>query len=187
MLREIISNKYIAAFITTLIAFLYICLLIAKGVIHLDSGELAAVAATLGIAHPTGYPLFTMLGFLFTKLLFFLTPVIAVNVMAAVFTSGAIYFVVLIIHFLLQQYKKQDNNILVAASSGLLLAFSKTFWFQSTSVEVYSLHLFLITATIYVYLLATSNKDNIYFIKQPYWILFAVLFALCFTNHLTSI
>ena len=41
---------------------------IAPGVVQIDSGELATVQATLGIAHPTGYPLFTLIGYLFLKL-----------------------------------------------------------------------------------------------------------------------
>src|SRR4051812_34333959 len=35
-----------------------------------DSGELATVAYTLGIAHPPGYPLYTLFGKLFTTLPF---------------------------------------------------------------------------------------------------------------------
>ena len=35
---------------------------LARHVGFIDRGELAAVAATLGIAHPTGYPTFTLLG-----------------------------------------------------------------------------------------------------------------------------
>ena len=34
-----------------------------------DSGELMNAIATLGIAHPPGYPLYTMLAHLFAKLL----------------------------------------------------------------------------------------------------------------------
>ena len=35
-----------------------------------DGDELTTVAATLGLAHPTGYPLFTWLVFLFARLPF---------------------------------------------------------------------------------------------------------------------
>ena len=35
------------------------------GLAILDSGEFLGVAATLGIAHPTGYPLYALLGHLF--------------------------------------------------------------------------------------------------------------------------
>ena len=41
---------------------------LAPSVVHIDSGELAAVQSTLGIAHPTGYPLFTILGYLFLRI-----------------------------------------------------------------------------------------------------------------------
>ncbi|MCK5596783.1 MAG: DUF2723 domain-containing protein, partial [Candidatus Eisenbacteria sp.] len=49
----------IVAFLVPLV--IYICTL-ARAVTFVDSGELSAVAATLGIAHPPGYPLFTLLG-----------------------------------------------------------------------------------------------------------------------------
>jgi hypothetical protein len=186
MVTTFSTNKYLMAFLATIIVFTVYLFTLAKGVIHLDSGELAAVTSTLGIAHPTGYPLFTMLGFIFTKIFFFLGPVMAVNLMAAICTSGAVFFIILIIYQLLNKVAESNSNIIIASLSGILFAFSKTFWFQSTSVEVYSLHLLLISATIYVYLLATESKE-INFIKQPNWIVFAVLFALCFSNHLTSI
>ena len=39
-----------------------------RSVGFIDRGELAAVATTLGIAHPTGYPTITMLGHLVSRL-----------------------------------------------------------------------------------------------------------------------
>jgi len=47
-----------------------------------DSGEFAAVAATLGIAHPTGYPLYTMVGKVLT-LIPFATPARTLNLFSA--------------------------------------------------------------------------------------------------------
>ena len=47
-----------------------------------DSGEFAAVAATLGIAHPTGYPLYTMVGKVLT-LIPFGTPARMLNLFSA--------------------------------------------------------------------------------------------------------
>ncbi|MEE8640571.1 MAG: DUF2723 domain-containing protein, partial [bacterium] len=38
----------------------------ARGLSILDSGEFLGVAATLGVAHPTGYPLYALLGQLAT-------------------------------------------------------------------------------------------------------------------------
>lgn len=45
-----------------------LCLLLAPSVAFFDSGELAATAATLGVPHPTGFPLFNLAGHLLTML-----------------------------------------------------------------------------------------------------------------------
>ncbi|MCC7439713.1 MAG: DUF2723 domain-containing protein [Armatimonadetes bacterium] len=53
-----------------------------------DKGEMAAVASTLGIAHPTGYPTLMLLGYLFTQLL----PVreaLALNILSALLTAAS--------------------------------------------------------------------------------------------------
>ena len=59
--------KYYSLIAGLLVAIVYL-FTIAPSVIQIDSGELAAVQTTLGIAHPTGYPLFTIIGYLFLKL-----------------------------------------------------------------------------------------------------------------------
>ena len=51
----------------------------------IDSGELATVAYTLGIAHPTGYPLFTLMGWIFAHLPLGSRVIYQLNMMAAVF------------------------------------------------------------------------------------------------------
>ena len=55
---------------------------------------MAAAAATLGIAHPTGYPTLMLLGFLFTTIVP-LRDIVALNVMAALLTAGGIGFAML--------------------------------------------------------------------------------------------
>ena len=54
--------------LTGLIAFVVYMLTVSRSVTAFDCGELAAVQATLGIAHPPGYPLFTLLGYLFDSI-----------------------------------------------------------------------------------------------------------------------
>ena len=41
-----------------------------RGLVWGDGIELVSVASTLGIAHPTGYPLFTLLGYVFSNIPF---------------------------------------------------------------------------------------------------------------------
>ena len=44
-----------------------------------DSGELCFTSCSLGVAHPPGYPLFIMVGFLFTKIIPIGSPAFRVN------------------------------------------------------------------------------------------------------------
>jgi len=110
-----------------------------------DGNELATVAATLGLAHPTGYPLYTWLGKAFTLL-----PAgdIAhrVNLLSAVGAAGAAGFTVLI----LRELKVPRP---VAAFAGLVLAFSPTLWSQATISEVYAPNLLFVALEIYLLLL----------------------------------
>ncbi|MDP8214087.1 MAG: DUF2723 domain-containing protein [Candidatus Euphemobacter frigidus] len=87
--------------IVFLIAFATYLLTLTPTVDFIDSGELAAVAATLGIAHPTGYPLFTLIGHLFSRLPIAETVIARLNIMSALFAAlGAGFFAVLIKFFL---------------------------------------------------------------------------------------
>jgi hypothetical protein len=62
-------------------------LTMSRSVGFIDLGELAAVATTLGIAHPTGYPTITMLGHLVTRLWPW-RPLMALNVLAALLVAA---------------------------------------------------------------------------------------------------
>jgi hypothetical protein len=81
-----------------------------------DSGELTVVSYTLGIAHPTGYPLYTLLGRLFTFL-----PVGSIawrmNLASAIFASLSVlvlYYLSLYLftglHSVLQSNQKREEG-----------------------------------------------------------------------------
>ncbi len=204
---KLFIKKYFAE-ITAFFVFLVYLTTLAPSVVNIDSGELATVQITLGIAHPTGYPLFTILGYLWQFIPLPFTAIFKANLLAAVFTSLAILIFVKSAYLMLTNIptpdkktpikkkikavqKKQPeangirNSLIIMASSasGMLLAFSKTFWMQSTSVEVYSLHLLLINFVILFLLKAYFNKGN----NNRNWFYLAVALALSFTNHLTTI
>ena len=191
---------------------------IAPSVIQIDTGELATVQTTLGIAHPTGYPLFTILGYIFSLLPLPFSKIFQLNLLAAIYCAIAVsiftYTSKLILDNLssfqfiktvkVKSKKKKGSDktqtqtinpvfelsetikIIAAVFSGLFLALSRTFWFQSTSVEVYSLHLLLITLIILSLIKAFLLADNTKSISK-YWIIFAITLALGFTNHMTTL
>lgn len=138
-----------------------------------DSGELAAAAVTLGIPHPSGYPLWTILGHLFTFLPF--GPLVwRLNLLSAV--CGALTCV--LIYLIL---RRLSVSRLIAAASGLLLGFSYTFWTQSVYAKFYTLNTFLICALILI-LLAWQNN------RQSRWLyLFSLVYGLALTNHTMSV
>lgn len=176
---------------TALTALTVYLFTLAPTVIHLDSGELAAVQSTLGIAHPTGYPLFTLIGYLFSLLLFPFSKIFALNLLSALFCTVGVYFITSSTKLILDNFQNKEANTnylltekqkaVVSSVIGLMAAFSATFWFQSTSVEVYSLHLAIITTTIFFIFRAYYSNSE----KQ--WLLAAVFLALGFTNHMTTI
>lgn len=202
--------------LTSLFVFIIYILTLAPSVVQIDSGELAAVQITLGIAHPTGYPLFTMLGYLFSLIPLPFTKIFQMNLLAAIYCAIAVGIFTHIVKYSLDNlalFKKKNSikesskkekkkgkdqtvtekpvdipenfKLLSAIFGGLTLAFSRTFWFQSTSVEVYSLHLLLITLIIYSLLKAyiSSFKNDKFF----NWLVFAFFLALGFTNHMTTL
>lgn len=185
----------IAAFALPLAVYLNT---LAPSVWYIDSGELATVAAKLAIAHPTGYPLYTVLGSLFSKLPFG-TPIYDLNLMCAVVSSLAtlIFFNLLVLiatRLNLNKDKKalviEKNKIVVyncALAVTLILAFSKTFWDSATAVEVYSLHSFFLVLLIYLFLNAINHSLEKSDKAGNLWILFSFVLGLSFTNHLTTI
>lgn len=100
-----------------------------------DCGELATVVATLGIPHPTGYPLYCLLGKAWTLLLPFGTLVWRLNVLSAVFGALAVACC----------YGFARAIALprpLALTAGGLVAFSSTFWQQALITETYTLAAF---------------------------------------------
>ena len=213
--------KYIQKYfyvLTGILSFVFFLTTIAPSVVQIDTGELAAVQATLGIAHPTGYPLFTLLGYVFSLLPLPFTKIFQLNLLAAVYCSIAVTIFTYTAKIILDNLnsfqflktikekskKKKDstknehhksisvnelsetNKIIASIFSGVFLALNKTFWFQSTSVEVYSLHLLLIS-TIFLSLikafLSTDNEKQ----NKKNWLIFAAALALGFTNHMTTL
>jgi hypothetical protein len=166
-------------------ALLVYCATMAPGLDFIDAGELATVATTLGIAHPTGYPVFTLVGHLFALVPVGSEPIVRLNFMAAFFCALGIVVFVRLMLFVLSRQGPADGapgwQALAAAVAGLLLAFSETYWAQATSVEVYSLHLFLVLTVLYVFLRAQEND------RKGWWILFPFVLGASFANHMTTI
>jgi hypothetical protein len=116
-----------------------------------DGGDLIAAAHTLGIPHPTGYPLYVLLAKLFT-LLPWGDIAYRVNLMSAFFAAAAIPLVYLASSNLLTSTAEADKSSVLIASvtAALAFAFSPAFWSQAIIAEVYTLNAFFVSLMVYL-------------------------------------
>ncbi|GAB4467931.1 MAG: hypothetical protein Kow00124_01500 [Anaerolineae bacterium] len=154
-----------------------------------DTFEFQVVGPSLGIAHPTGYPLYTLLGRLFSLL-----PLgkiaTRVNLTSVVAGTAAVILIYLILRCRL------DVGPPAAGIGALIFGLSPLFWSQAVVAEVYALHNALAAAILLVTLGLIEPPDRL---TLPSWkntggaalagqvtALFALL-GLSLTNHLTTI
>ncbi len=109
----------------------------APDVLPADAGEFQLVATLLGVAHPTGYPLYTMVGHLFVRLLPWGTPAYRLNVMSGLLAASTL---VLAARATRLWARRLGASPLVAVGGGLAAALTlgtaTTFWAQATIANV---------------------------------------------------
>lgn len=88
----ILRRVYPAALLAQLVLYLTT---LAPGVTAGDAGEIATAITRLGVIHPTGYPLFTMVGHLFTRLPLPFEPIVKIEIMNAILGVGISLFAAL--------------------------------------------------------------------------------------------
>lgn len=134
-----------------------------------DSLEFQVVLPSLGIAHPTGYPLYTLLGWLLSRL-----PVgdlaYRVNLLSALAGAAAVAALFL-------TARRLGSGRLPAALMAGVFALSTTWWSQATIAEVYTLHGLAVALILY---LTLSDRGT----RTP-WL--ALVFGLALAHHRTTL
>jgi tetratricopeptide (TPR) repeat protein len=159
----------------------------APNVTLLDSGEFVVAAQHFGVPHPTGYPLWTLLAWLFQLLpmgnaaweinLFSgFCGALATGLVAMLFSSSTRWMLAG------QATSWCGLNRLVSLTVALLFAFSASMWSQAVIAEVYTLHALLIgfyLTSLYVWL---RRPESLGLLMLPFFLL-----ALSFSNHQLSV
>ncbi len=113
---------------------------LAPGVLYSDSAEFQSMAYSLGVTHPSGYPIYILLAKLFTFL-----PIqnIAwrVNFVSALCAALTLVGVALLV-------RQQTRSYIGAVLGSLILGIGYTFWSQAIIAEVYTPTTFLIVLTM---------------------------------------
>ncbi len=134
-----------------------------------DSLEFQVVLPSLGIAHPTGYPLYTVLGWLFS-LLPLGDDALRINLLSAVAGAAAIGVMFL-------AARQLGSSRLAAAAMVAVFALSSTWWSQATIAEVYTLHGLFVALILLLTLLGNGTR-------RP-WL--ALVFGLSLAHHRTTL
>jgi hypothetical protein len=148
-----------------------------------DTLEFQVVAAKLGVAHPTGYPLYILLAKLFTWLP--LNNVAwRVNLSSAVFAAVAVAVLYRIV-------RRMTDRPVLSFLTALAFAFSHTFWSQSVIAEVYTLHNLLVAVILWLLLreggVGKGGGTEKAAVMAGRWQAVLFLIGLSLTNHLTTV
>jgi tetratricopeptide (TPR) repeat protein len=156
----------------------------APNVTLLDSGEFIVAAQHFGVPHPTGYPLWTLLNWLFLLLplgnaawevaIFSgVCAAVAVGLCASLLSSIQIWC-----YGARLEGKTRLIPRIAALSFSLMLAFSQSMWSQAVIAEVYALHALLIAVFLILCYSWVQRPASDRLMLAAFFTL-----ALCLSNH----
>jgi hypothetical protein len=146
--RRLTSTDRYVAVGTWVVAALVYLRTAARTVGAWDIAEMQTVPRLFGVAHPTGYPLFTLLGGVWSRV-----PLASVafrmNLLSALLFAGAAAMIVVIVVHL-------GARAAFGACGGLAFAFAGGTWANANHAEVQSLHVLLLTIVLWRWLVADA-------------------------------
>jgi hypothetical protein len=172
----------VTAFGVPMLAYAYT---LAPSLGYIDWGELAAVACTFGIAHPTGYPLFTLLAGAWAHLPLagLGSAALRVNLFSALLSAAAVAVCADLAWRLLARAGfrplARESGALTAAG---VFAFDRAVWGDALAIEVHSLHALLLLLVLNAVARAAATPEAL-----RGWRVAACLLGLSFANHLTTV
>ncbi len=163
-----------------------------------DSGDFITAAYALRFAHPPGYPVFIILGKLFSLLPISGEIAYRINFMSAFFSTLSVGMVYILVLFLVSGgksiFKKQNNGPLsenqeilnpgihaCAMLGALSFAFSGTFWSQALVAKVHPLAAFL-TAVVFLLILKYGWTG-----ERKFWFASVFIWGFSLGTHFTPV
>ncbi|MBU1262826.1 DUF2723 domain-containing protein [bacterium] len=137
-----------------------------------DSGDHIACGWILGLAHPSGYCLYTLLTHLISYI-----PIsnigMRMSFLTAVIASCSVFFLYLLLYQILK-------NKIISLSSSLVFAFSATFWNIAGYVKMYSLLSLSVILSFFIIILWEKKRD----VRLLF--LLAFVYGLAVSNHMLA-
>jgi hypothetical protein len=104
-------------------------LTLSPGLLPADAGEYQLVGALLGVAHPPGFALYTLVSWLTTRLLFWVPPATAINGLSALLAA-------LTLTLVSRTVRQLTGSAWAGVCAAGVLGFSTTFWAQATTANI---------------------------------------------------
>lgn len=153
-------NASVTAFIITSVVVLVIYVrTMAASVSFWDCGEFIACAHILGVPHPPGAPLFTLLGRIFSLIPLFETVARRINFLSVFSGALAAGMLAVVVEKISRDWFGRNlgwKGILLSVvggvTAGLWMAFSDTYWANAVETEVYAPATFLMIVVIWLLL-----------------------------------
>ena len=146
-----------------------------------DGGDLITAAATGGVAHPTGYPVYLILARLFQLLpvgsLAFRTNLM--SAFAAVLAAVLVYALVTSFASPLNKY----GNWVAGLASAFAFGLSPLVWSQAIITEVYALHALFVALILFL----SMDEISVRFAQKHLDRFLGFSLGLAIGNHLTSV
>lgn len=170
------TTKTAVAF-AVIIPFCLYLLTLCRGIPIGDAPELALAAIKYQIAHPPGYPLLTNVGRVWSVAFFFLRPIVALNLLSAVFAAVACGLTYKVLSRLVNRESITMQVVLLATA--VTFAAGRTLWSVATNFEVYSLAALFAVLVIFFLIRFVQTGESRDFILAAY------LLGLSLCNHLS--
>jgi 4-amino-4-deoxy-L-arabinose transferase-like glycosyltransferase len=151
---------------------------LAPDVLPADNGEFQLVAAVLGVAHPPGYPLHTLLGALLARLPIGTIPW-RVNLLSALVAAATLVLVYATV-------RRLTGRPVAAVAAALVLGTSTTFWAQATMTNVRTMAAFFTMLAVYAlvrHAQAIAPAPDVY--PARYLAMFVAALVLGLSHHLS--
>lgn len=141
-----------------------------------DTGEFQAIGPVLGIAHPTGYPAYTLLAWL-ASVVFqpFGNEALRANLLSAVFVAAAVGVIAATV-------TRVTGRLAVGVATGVALAVSAETWAIGLRADPHALHL-LLTAVLLHLLVVWQDRVRTGLAADRWLFAAAMVFGVSLGNH----
>ena len=146
-----------------------------------DGGDYISAAATGGVAHPTGYPLYLLLARLFQFL-----PVGSLAFRTNLLSTFAVISAAVLLYGLVTRSlcpSDPSKYWLAGFVAGLAFGVAPLIWAQALTTDVHGLHALFVVLLLYL----SENPLSVHFTQERKDRLLGLTFGLSMGNHVTTI